>query len=184
MCDFNLRIWAFWAFFNWIRLVMMSIEKFLWISWPNFCCLLNALESLLRSSGDVPVNRAPAFLTSVELQTLVRTEMMWILSESFQSFQCAMYPSAYYTYNPSRMKKADKAYFKHGRPKIWILTCCSKELDTCNCIQCFRFCCSCENSKTRLLLSLVCYPFLSAILPISASNRHNFQSIFFRKRLM
>lgn len=26
-----------------------------------------------------------------------------------------MYPSAYYTYNPSRMKKAERAYFKHGK---------------------------------------------------------------------
>ena len=28
-----------------------------------------------------------------------------------------MYPSAYYTYNPSRMKQAEKAYFKQGKPK-------------------------------------------------------------------
>ena len=26
-----------------------------------------------------------------------------------------MYPSAYYTYNPSRMKQAEKAYFKQGK---------------------------------------------------------------------
>ena len=30
-----------------------------------------------------------------------------------------MYPSAYYTYNPARMKQAEKAYFKQGKTKVW-----------------------------------------------------------------
>ena len=30
-----------------------------------------------------------------------------------------MYPSAYYTYNPARMKQAEKAYFKQGKTIIW-----------------------------------------------------------------
>ena len=34
-----------------------------------------------------------------------------------------MYPSAYYTYNPARMKQAEKAYFKQGKTIIWILSC-------------------------------------------------------------
>ena len=29
-----------------------------------------------------------------------------------------MYPSAYYTYNPARMKQAEKAYFKQGKTII------------------------------------------------------------------
>ena len=31
-----------------------------------------------------------------------------------------MYPTAYYTYNPTRMKKAERAYFKQGKNSIFV----------------------------------------------------------------
>lgn len=31
-----------------------------------------------------------------------------------------MYPTAYYTYNPTRMKKAERAYFKQGKNTIFV----------------------------------------------------------------